>query len=129
MAGLKVIKELDEFVQLLADLIRSYLRYYKVAAYEQLVNLLSLILARTIIAVCALVASLFFSIAVAMYLGRLLGQSELGFLIIGVVYLLLGWLIVAKRNDWIINPILQEMSEAIDELEHKIEEGHDEAQS
>jgi TM2 domain-containing membrane protein YozV len=47
----------------------------------------------------------FLSMGLAWWIGIQMNQPYTGFLIVGLLYLLIGMVIYAKRKDWIWNPI------------------------
>ena len=50
---------------------------------------------------------LFAAIAAALFVGRLLGNFALGFLILGILYAFSGWLVYKMRRRWIIAPVVK----------------------
>ena len=126
MPGLKVIKEFEGLVQDVADLVKSYLRYYRIAAYEQLLDAVSVVLSRFILLLTFLVSSLFFSIALGFYFGRLFGSFEWGFVAVGVLYLLLGILVIQFKEALIVNPIIKDLNKIADRLEEELLEEDEE---
>ncbi|MCB0480635.1 MAG: hypothetical protein KDC83_04345 [Flavobacteriales bacterium] len=120
MSKLKIFTEFEDLVQSLADLIKSYLRYFRIAAYEQVLNAVSVVLSRFILLLTILVSSMFFSIALAMYIGRLLIYPELGFMIVGIIYFLAGMLFIKYRDEIIVNPIIKDLNKIADRIENEI---------
>jgi hypothetical protein len=85
----------------------AYREYYKAVTYEKLVILISGLLIVTILFVFVNLFVVFGAIAAALFIGQLIHNFALGFLIMGVFYLLLGWLVYAFRKPWIIHPIIR----------------------
>lgn len=117
MSKIKIAEQLEEFGTRLIALVNAHLKYYKIAAYEQVMSALSVLLGKIIILLTLLISSLFASIWLSFFLGKLLKNVGLGFLIVSGIYLLLGWLVFAKRNQWIIDPIIREVSDLIEKQE------------
>ena len=86
---------------------KAYAEYYKAVTYEKLVIILSGLSILLISFIAVNLFFLFLAIGLALYIGSLLGSFALGFVILGVVYLLAGILIFLMRRKWIINPIVK----------------------
>lgn len=126
MPGLKVIKEFEGLIQDLADLLKGYLKYYRIAAYEQLLDAVSVVLSRFILLLTVLISSLFFSIALGFYLGRLFKSFEWGFVAVGTIYLIVGMIFIQFKEALIVNPIISDLNKIADRLEEELLENDDE---
>ena len=56
---------------------------------------------------------MFFSFALAYYLGETLGGNHWGFMIVGGIYLFFGILFLAFKKRFITKPIIKSLTEAI----------------
>jgi len=91
----------------LGGISKAYTEYYKALTYEKLVIILSGLSILLISFIAINLFFLFIAIGLALYIGHLLSSFALGFVILGVVYLLIGGLIFLMRRKWIINPIVR----------------------
>ena len=85
----------------------AYTEYYKAITYEKLVIIISGISILAILFITINLFLLFLAIGLALYIGELLGNFAIGFVILGAIYLLVGILFYVMRNKWIINPIVK----------------------
>jgi membrane protein implicated in regulation of membrane protease activity len=92
---------------------KAYVEYYKALTYEKLVIILSGLSILVILFLAVNLFFLFIAIGLALFLGKLMGSYALGFVILGVGYLLLGLLFYGMRRKWIINPIIRSLQTII----------------
>lgn len=92
------------------DYIKATQKYIKLKIFEQLSVSLSLLSKILIIGCLAAIGVFFLSISVSLALGNLLGNMALGFLIIGVLLLIVA-LIVYSRREIITRKIIQTLSD------------------
>ena len=102
-------KNIFENISELKDNLRQYLEtrisYYGISAFEKAVKILTAITSRVFVSLLLVIALVFLSAAVAIYLGSILESTELGLLIVGGIYLLLGIVFYAFRKK-IFSPII-----------------------
>ena len=102
-------KTIFENISELKDNLRQYLEtrisYYGISAFEKAVKILTAITSRVFVSLLLVIALVFLSAAVAIYLGSILESTELGLLIVGGIYLLLGIVFYAFRKK-IFSPII-----------------------
>lgn len=102
-------KTIFENISELKDNLRQYLEtrisYYGISAFEKAVKIFTAITSRVFVILLIFVAIIFLSAAAAIYLGNLLESTELGLLIVGGLYLLLGIVFYAFRKK-IFSPII-----------------------
>lgn len=102
-------KTIFENISELKDNLRQYLEtrisYYGISAFEKAVKIFTAITSRVFVILLLFVAIIFLSAAAAIYLGNLLESTELGLLIVGGLYLLLGIVFYAFRKK-IFSPII-----------------------
>jgi CHASE3 domain sensor protein len=115
MSRLKVIEQLEDFVNRIISLLNANLRYYRIAAYEQVVHVITILLGRLILLGTFLIVSLFASVWLSFFLGELIGKLSLGFLLVALLYLIVGLIFYKNRVQWFINPVLKEFSKVIEE--------------
>jgi len=121
MASLKLFEQFEDFGNRFIALVNKHLKYYQIAAYEQVMTVVSILLSKFIIGFTALIASLFSSLWLAFFIGELLGKLSLGFLVIAGLYIIVGFIIHRNRHKWIIDPFIAEIGKAIEKQEFKEE--------
>lgn len=96
------LTELLAYITGLKDSLQKYIEtksaYYALLAFEKAAKLLSLLMANTAWMMAGLLALIFLSGALAIYLGEVLQSAWLGMLIVGGFYLLLVLLFYAWRK-------------------------------
>jgi hypothetical protein len=96
------ISELKENLRLYLE---TKVSYYGITAFEKAVKVLTIITGNGFILLVMWIALIFFSGAVALYIGNLLQSIELGLLIVGGAYFLLGMILILFRNQ-IFSPVI-----------------------
>lgn len=97
-----LFSELKKCLSLKAD-------YYKLTGVEKLSLLLSAIAVALIVTVLALIALFYLTSALQSYIGQMIGMP-LSYVIIAVVYIVLGVLVVVFKKSLIVNPICRLVS-------------------
>lgn len=77
----------------------------KLNAVDKTADVISSILARLVVIMIVAIFVLFFSIALSLYLGELLGQDYLGFLIVSGIYLVAAIILNYYRDKIIKEPL------------------------
>lgn len=90
MEGKSFFQNISEFRENLLKYVETNVSYYGLVAFEKAVKLGSSLVSSTVTLLLVLLALIFFSGAAGLYFGKLLQSYELGLLIIGGFYLLLG---------------------------------------
>jgi hypothetical protein len=98
MEGKSFFENISELRENLLKYLETKVSYYGLVAFEKTSQLVSSLVSSTVIILIMLLALLFFSAAAGLYFGRLLGSYELGLLIIGGFYLLLGIVFIIFRK-------------------------------
>ncbi len=102
-------KSLLDHLFRLKESFRKYLEtkisYYGFTAFEKAVRVLSLLLSNIVVILVFFLAFIFLSGAASIYLGRLTGHFELGLLIVGGFYFLIGLILFGFRKK-IFSPIV-----------------------
>ncbi len=83
--------------------------YYKLKVFQQLTSSISLVLKALLIGGLVLIAFVFIALASALAIGNLLGSFSLGFLIVGLIFMLISVLIYIYRQQ-INNKVIQSIS-------------------
>jgi hypothetical protein len=96
------ISELKENLRLYLE---TKVSYYGITAFEKAVKVLTIITGNGFILLVMWITLIFFSGAVALYIGNLLQSIELGLLIVGGAYFLLGMILILFRNQ-IFSPVI-----------------------
>ena len=97
-----LFSELKKYLSLKAD-------YYKLTGVEKLSLLLSAIAVALIATVLVLIALFYLTSALQSYIGQMIG-IPLSYVIIAVVYIVLGVLVVVFKKSLIVNPICRLVS-------------------
>lgn len=106
------LKEHSENIQQQTkDYIEKNLSYYKLLAFKMAMKSTTMIFKFTLILLCICMVLLFFSIALAFAIGNYLESYAFGFLIVGLIYLLLTGLLFLVRDKIVEGPILEKFSE------------------
>jgi hypothetical protein len=85
------------------------LEYYKLEIAERVSLTISSAITMVVILMIFLIGTLFFSLAMGMYLADVLGSSVQAFLAVGGIYALLAIIILVFRRQLIVNVILSRM--------------------
>lgn len=90
--------------------IDSNIKYYKLWGLKISTEAMTYILIRFIVGFFAMISFMFLSFAAAFAIGIALGNNSLGFLIVGLFYILVIGIILYFRNELIIKPIIKKFS-------------------
>lgn len=90
MEGNSFFQNISEFRENLLKYVETNVSYYGLVAFEKAVKLFSYLMSGAVTMLLMALALIFFSGAAGLYFGKLLQSYELGLLIIGGFYLLLG---------------------------------------
>ncbi len=106
------LKEHSENIQEQAkDFIDKNLSYYKLVAFKMAMKSTTMIFKFTLILLCFCMVLLFCSIGLAFAISSYLGSYTLGFLTVGLIYLLCTGLLFLVKDKIIEGPILEKFSE------------------
>ncbi len=98
MRGKTLLEIFYELKENLEKYIETKLSYIGLSAFEKAVKLMVYIASHSVILVIFTIALLFLSGAAAIYIGKLLSSYELGMLIIGGFYVLIGLIFYIFRE-------------------------------
>ena len=98
--------KVEEITDSLKEYIDVRVEEAKLRLAEKSSGLVANLIARIIVIVAFSLALVFLSIALAIVLANWWGQMWLGFLVVGSIYILLGWLVWALRESMIHIPMM-----------------------
>ncbi len=113
-----LIEEIKDYLDLKYDLVRLDL-------IEKIVIITSILFTITVILIVVPMIIFFFSIALALFLGDVLGQDFYGFLLVGSIITLFAILLLAFRRKIITNPILKILLRSIFNWTDETKEHHE----
>lgn len=93
------------------EYIEKNLSFYKLLAFKMAMKSTTLIFKFTLILLCVCMVLLFCSIALAFAIGSYIGSYALGFLGVGIIYLLFTGLLFLVKDKIVEGPILEKFSE------------------
>ena len=106
------LKEHTEDIQKEAQAyLQNSLAYYKVWGFKVAMKSTTMIFKFVLIAIALMMVLLFCSIAAAIAIGLALDSLALGFLIVGVIYLVFTGLLFLIKDKMVEGPILEKFSE------------------
>lgn len=111
MEGKSFFENISELRENLLKFVETKVSYYGLVAFEKSVKLVNSLVSSTIIIVVMLLALIFFSGAAGLYLGKVLESYELGLLIIGGFYLVLGFVLILFRKRIFSRFVIKSMGE------------------
>lgn len=100
-----IFENISELKENLRIYLETKVSYFGLTAFEKAVKVLTVITGNGFILMVMWIALIFFSGAVALYIGTLLDSNELGLLIISGAYFLLGMILILFRKR-IFSPII-----------------------
>lgn len=109
--GLEDVKEnIGDLKQQAKEVLEANLKYYKLWGFKILMKSTTMMLKMFLLAIMLLIVTVFFSIALALGIGYWLDNFAYGFLIVGIIYLIVA-IVVYKVQDTIVEgPILSMFS-------------------
>ncbi|AWH84419.1 competence protein [Flavobacterium album] len=109
--GFEEVKENAEDLKNEAKrLIDANLRYYKLWGFKILMKSTTMMLKLFLLAVMLMIVTIFFSIAAALGIGYWLDNFAYGFLIVGVIYLVLAIVVYYVQDKIVEGPMLSRFS-------------------
>ncbi len=92
---LKTISELKDDIE---KYLTTKISYYGLTAFEKIVKVIQAFVSRSVVFLIFVISLLFLSTAVALYVGKAMQSYELGLLIVGGFYFLLGVVLYLFRE-------------------------------
>ena len=111
MEGKSFFQNISEFRENLLKYVETHVSYYGLVAFEKAVKLVSSLVSSTVTLLLIMLALIFFSGAAGLYFGKLLQSYELGLLIIGGFYLLLGIVFFIFRKKIFSRVVIKSLGE------------------
>lgn len=115
MSFLKISESIKDAANKIIDLLNAHLDYYQIVAFDKLVFLLSKSVSSAIAGFTVFMVIFFGSFALAEFIGEILLHISIGYLIVALLYGFGGWIVWRNRVEWIVNPIIAALTEAIQE--------------
>lgn len=84
---------------------KTSIELFKCNAILKSADIFSNMAAKLTIIVVVIMFSFLLNIGLALWIGKLLGESYYGFFVIAFIYFFIGILIYTFRNNWIKNPV------------------------
>jgi uncharacterized membrane protein YdbT with pleckstrin-like domain len=110
MAFEEIKENAEDLKQEAKKLIDANLRYYKLWGFKILMKSTTTLLKIFLLAVMLTIVTVFFSIAAALGIGYWLDNFAYGFLIVGVIYLLLAIIVYYVQDKIVEGPMLSRFS-------------------
>ena len=120
MSFFKITESVQETANSIIDLINAHLDYYKIVAFDKIVTILYKSVSSAIVGFTAFMMAFFGSMALATFLGEMLTHPFLGYIIVSVLYGIGGAIFWKNRVNWVINPMIEAMSELVEETTHDL---------
>ncbi len=102
-------KNVENIAQLIAE-VRNYIdlrvRDVQLSFVQKLSRLFSALILGAVLALLLAVAVIFFSFTLVYALAPLVGGEAMGYLVVALLYIVLGVVIYVNRQRWILGPIL-----------------------
>lgn len=110
-------KNIDEYFKILKNDLTKYaelkLNYLKLEFIETFSTVFSKIISIWVTVIISIIFFTFILIALAFYLGKILGAYYWGFLIVGGIFILLGLIFFLLKNVLITNPLISSFMELL----------------
>ncbi len=110
----------DNFTNLVnnvEDYIETQKELARLHVIEKVSSASSAAASNLIIVLLFMLMFLFFSLALAWLLSEYFGKTSIGFSLMGCVYLLIGIILVIKKDSWLVNPMMNSMIKKMSEHE------------
>lgn len=104
-----LVESASKAIEQSKDLARHTWEYYKLQLFAQVATLISMVVKVVIIGGLSMIALLFFSVALAQFLGEVVADETLGYVLMGGVLLLISVVVYGCRK-YIENKIVQKLS-------------------
>lgn len=110
MAFEEIKENAEDLKQEVKNLINANLRYYKLWGFKIVMKSTTMMLKLFLLAVMLTIVTVFFSIALALGIGYWLDNFAYGFLIVGLIYLILAILVYYVQDKIVEGPMLSRFS-------------------
>ena len=120
MSFLKISESIRESANKIIDLINAHLDYYQIVAFDKMIFLLTKTVGNVIAGFSVFMVLFFGSFALAEFLGEIFEQISIGYLLVGLLYGIGGFIVWKNKEPWIINPIIAALTETIEDTAHDL---------
>lgn len=103
----------NESKQLISDYVEARIELFKITAYEKIAKVSAVLFSSLVIALAGFFVLLFLSISGGLYLGSLLHNNSLGFLIVAGIYILLLLFVIIFRKKLLEKQITDKVIEQL----------------
>ncbi|MNJ99310.1 hypothetical protein D3C87_170850 [compost metagenome] len=110
MAFEEIKENAEDLKQEVKNLIDANLKYYKLWGFKIVMKSTTMMLKIFLLAVMLTIVTVFFSIALAMGIGYWLDNFAYGFLIVGLIYLILAIVVYYVQDKIVEGPMLSRFS-------------------
>lgn len=110
MAFEEIKENAEDLKQEVKNLIDTNLRYYKLLGFKIAMQSTTMMLKLFLLAVMLTIVTVFFSIALALGIGYWLDNFAYGFLIVGLIYLILAIVVYYVQDKIVEGPMLSRFS-------------------
>ncbi|MEI6749413.1 MAG: phage holin family protein [Bacteroidales bacterium] len=113
MEKTRIADNISEVVDASKTYIEANLKLFKLSLLERLSKVVSLIISTTLVMLVGMLFVLFLSLSAAIFIGSLLNNMALGFLIMGLFFLVIVLFLWAKRKTLVLNPIIRTLNDIV----------------
>ena len=113
MDNTRIADNISEVIDASRKYAKANLKLFKLTILEQLSKVVSLIIATTLIMFGLAIVLLFLCIAGAMYLGGLFQSSAMGFLVMGLIFLVPVIILWINRKTLVINTVIRSLNDIV----------------
>ncbi|MEC4113232.1 hypothetical protein [Myroides pelagicus] len=113
MAFNEVKSEMTNIKENSEEFIQSTLEYYRLWGFKVSVKAGTIFMTLLLVALFSMMAMLFISLFAAYAIGEMCGSLSVGFLIVGLVYILVTILAYACRRSIVERPFIKKLSEIV----------------
>jgi hypothetical protein len=117
MEGKNLFANLSNIRETLHRFIETRFLYYKLILFEKSARVITAVISSVVVAILVFIALLFFSAALGFWIGTMLESYELGMVIVGGIYLLLGLLLFSLRTKIFSPPVIKSLAKSFFEQE------------
>ena len=113
MDNTRIADNISEVIDASRKYAKANLKLLKLILLERLSKVVSLIISATLIMFGLAIVLLFLCIAGAMYIGGLLHSSALGFLVMGLIFLVPVIILWINRKTLVINTVIRSLNDIV----------------
>jgi hypothetical protein len=99
----------ESLLEKIEDYTNTSLKIYKLKAIDRSSEITSSIISYAIIGLCVLIVLVILNIALALWLGKIIGESYLGFLAVAALNMVIGFILYLLRHKFLKRPIVNSL--------------------